>query len=75
MSKEKIKRIAIKHFNQFGYEGTKMAQIAEEAGMRKQSLSYHYPTKKELLLEVYKKSFKKSKRLSVTISILLKIYH
>jgi TetR/AcrR family transcriptional regulator, biofilm operon repressor len=54
LSKEKIKKIAINHFNQFGYEGTKMAQIAEEAGMRKQSLSYHYPTKKELLLEVYK---------------------
>lgn len=54
MSKEKIKKIAIKHFNQYGYEGTKMAQIAEEAGMRKQSLSYHYQTKKELLLEVYK---------------------
>ncbi len=27
------------HFNQFGYEGTKIAQIAEEAGTRKQSLS------------------------------------
>jgi TetR/AcrR family transcriptional regulator, biofilm operon repressor len=54
LSKEKIKKIAIKHFNQFGYEGTIMAQLAEEAGMRKQSLSYHYPTKKELFLEVYK---------------------
>ncbi|MGG0791579.1 TetR family transcriptional regulator [Peribacillus simplex] len=39
MSKEKIKKIAIKHFNQYGYEGTKMAQIAEDAGMRKQPLS------------------------------------
>ncbi|SDN25866.1 transcriptional regulator, TetR family [Bacillus sp. OK048] len=29
-----------KHFNQFGYEGTKIAQIAEDAGIRKQSLSY-----------------------------------
>ena len=53
MSKEQIKKIAIKHFNQYGYEGTKMAQIAEEAGIRKQSLSYHYSTKKELFLEVY----------------------
>lgn len=54
MSKKKIKKIAINHFNQFGYDGTKMAQIAEEAGIRKQSLSYHYPTKKDLLMEVYK---------------------
>ena len=28
------------HFYQVGYEGTKIAQIAEEAGIRKQSLSY-----------------------------------
>ncbi|ULT57891.1 TetR/AcrR family transcriptional regulator [Neobacillus drentensis] len=54
MSKEQIKKVAIKHFNQFGFDGTKMAQIAEEAGIRKQSLSYHYPTKKVLLMEVYK---------------------
>lgn len=53
MSKKEIKKIAIMHFNQFGYDGTKMAQIAEEAGIRKQSLSYHYPTKKDLLIEVY----------------------
>lgn len=53
MIKENIKKIAIKHFNQFGYDGTKMAQIAEEVGMRKQSLSYHYPTKKDLLLELF----------------------
>ena len=54
MSKIEIKKIAIKHFNEFGYDGTKMAQIAEEVGIRKQSLSYHYPTKKDLLMEVYR---------------------
>ncbi|MBY0205815.1 TetR/AcrR family transcriptional regulator [Paenibacillus polysaccharolyticus] len=53
MSKKRIKEIAIQHFNRFGYEGTKMAQIAEEAGIRKQSLAYHYSSKKDLLLEVY----------------------
>lgn len=53
MTKESIKKVAIRHFNQFGYDGTKMAQIAEEVGMRKQSLSYHYPTKKDLLLELF----------------------
>lgn len=53
MSKKRIKEIAIQHFNRLGYEGAKMAQIAEEAGIRKQSLAYHYPSKKALLLEVY----------------------
>ncbi|MEK3732909.1 MULTISPECIES: TetR/AcrR family transcriptional regulator [Paenibacillus] len=53
MSKDKIKEIAIQHFNRYGYEGTRMAKIAEEAGIRKQSLSYHYSSKKELLLELY----------------------
>ncbi|MDQ0661044.1 TetR/AcrR family transcriptional regulator [Paenibacillus sp. W2I17] len=53
MSKKRIKEIAIQHFNRLGYEGTKMAQIAEEAGIRKQSLAYHYSSKKALLLELY----------------------
>lgn len=53
MSKDKIKEIAIQHFNRYGYEGVRMAQIAEEAGIRKQSLSYHFPTKKALLTDLY----------------------
>lgn len=53
MSKRRIKEIAIQHFNRFGYEGTKMAQIAEEAGIRKQSLAYHFASKKALLVEIY----------------------
>lgn len=53
MSKDRIKEIAIQHFNRFGYEGVRMAQIAEDAGIRKQSLSYHFPTKKDLLVELY----------------------
>lgn len=53
MSKQRIKDIAIQHFIRFGYEGTKMAQIAEETGIRKQSLSYHFASKKALLVEIY----------------------
>ncbi|MBZ6489470.1 TetR/AcrR family transcriptional regulator [Priestia aryabhattai] len=49
----KIKEVAIQHFNEFGYEGTKMARIAVEAGITKQSLSYHYPSKKNLFKELY----------------------
>ncbi|AST94519.1 MULTISPECIES: TetR/AcrR family transcriptional regulator [Shouchella] len=54
MSKQKIKQVAINQFYRNGYEGVKMSQIAEEAGIRKQSLSYHYPSKKELFMELYK---------------------
>ncbi|MFP7226099.1 TetR/AcrR family transcriptional regulator [Priestia filamentosa] len=53
MITNKIKGIAIHHFNELGYEGTKMARIAVEAGITKQSLSYHYPSKKELFKELY----------------------
>lgn len=53
MSKDKIKEVAIRHFNQYGYHGVKMAQIAEEAGIRKQSLAYHFPSKTDLFDELY----------------------
>lgn len=56
MSRDRIKEIAIQHFNRYGYEGTKMAQIAEEAGIRKQSLSYHFPSKEKMLLELYEEA-------------------
>ncbi|WP_087973490.1 TetR/AcrR family transcriptional regulator [Oceanobacillus rekensis] len=56
MSKGKIKKIAISHFNKFGYEGTKLSQIAEEVGIRKQSLAYHFPHKRLLFQEVYKEA-------------------
>jgi AcrR family transcriptional regulator len=54
MSRDKIKEIAVKHYIQFGYEGTKLSQIAEEVGIRKQSLAYHFPSNKMLFNEVYK---------------------
>lgn len=51
--KEKIKQVAILHFNKLGYEGVKMAHIATEVGIKKQSLSYYYPSKKKLVMELY----------------------
>ncbi|MFS0824659.1 TetR/AcrR family transcriptional regulator [Bacillus sp. 1P02SD] len=56
MSKEKIKEVAVKHYNEFGYKGTKLSQIAEEVGIRKQSLAYHFPSKQSLFKEVYKEA-------------------
>lgn len=51
--KDQIKQVAIQHFNKFGYEGLKMAHIATDLGIKKQSLSYHFPTKQHLLKELY----------------------
>lgn len=56
--KEVIRETAVYHFNAYGYEGVKMSKIAEEVGIRKQSLSYHYPSKKKLLLETYHETIK-----------------
>ena len=54
MTKNKIKEVAIEHFKKFGYHGARMAQIAEEAGIRKQTLAYHYPSKMKLFEELYR---------------------
>lgn len=52
LTRERIKMTALKHFAQFGYEGASMANIAEEVGIRKQSIYTHFKGKDELLLEV-----------------------
>lgn len=54
MSRERIKEVAINHFNHCGYKGTSLTGIAEEVGIRKQSLAYHFPNKCELFQEIYK---------------------
>lgn len=39
-------------FNERGYHGTSTRQIAAEVGIRQQSLSHHFPTKKAILEEL-----------------------
>lgn len=51
--KEKIKEAAIQHFNKLGYEGVKMAHIAAEVGLKKQSITYYYSSKKMLAMALY----------------------
>lgn len=52
MSEHHLIKIAIRHFLKFGYEGTKLSHIAQEAGMKKQSLYFHFKNKEDLLLQV-----------------------
>ncbi|MBP2643060.1 MAG: DNA-binding transcriptional repressor AcrR [Firmicutes bacterium] len=52
MSEKNLIKIAVRHFLQFGYEGTKLSHIAQEAGMRKQSLYFHFRNKDDLFLQV-----------------------
>ena len=62
MSREKIKEVAVKHYIQFGYEGTKLSQIAEEVGIRKQSLAYHFQNKQTLFKEVFREALEEEVR-------------
>jgi Transcriptional regulator len=52
MSEHNLIKIASKHFLKYGYEGTKLSHIAQEAGMKKQSLYFHFKNKDDLLLQV-----------------------
>jgi len=53
MSRDIIKKVAIEHFKQFGYHGVRMARIAEDAGIRKQTLAYYFSSKMKLFEEIY----------------------
>lgn len=52
MTSNRIKEVALNHFTVNGYEGTTMAQIAEDVGIKKQSIYTHFKGKDELFLQV-----------------------
>lgn len=52
MKSEEIKDIALKYFTIHGYEGASLSQIADEVGMKKQSLYAHFKGKDDLFLQV-----------------------
>ena len=54
MTSEQIKEVSIKYFAQHGYEGASMAQIAENVGIKKQSIYTHFKGKDELFLQICK---------------------
>ncbi|WP_158606805.1 TetR/AcrR family transcriptional regulator [Paenibacillus ginsengarvi] len=56
--REEIKKAAVGHLLQFGYEGTKLADIADEVGIKKQSMYAHFQSKKELVVEIHEEATK-----------------
>ncbi|WP_306010664.1 TetR/AcrR family transcriptional regulator [Paenibacillus sp. FSL H8-0548] len=52
LKSNEIKDVALKFFTIHGYEGASLSQIAEDVGMRKQSLYAHFKGKDDLFLQV-----------------------
>lgn len=52
MKSKEIKEAALKYFTIHGYEGASLSLIAEEVGMKKQSIYAHFKGKDDLFLQV-----------------------
>ena len=52
MTSDQIKEVSIKHFAKNGYEGASLAQIAEDVGIKKQSIYTHFKGKDQLFLQL-----------------------
>lgn len=53
LTKENIKKAALKNFAINGYEGTSLAKIAQEVGIKKQSISTYFSQKEELYFTIF----------------------
>ena len=51
--RDRILEVATSHFVQRGYDGTSMREIADDCGITKAALYYHFAGKAELLNEVF----------------------
>ncbi|WP_350299241.1 TetR/AcrR family transcriptional regulator [Peribacillus frigoritolerans] len=52
LKSNEIKDAALKYFTIHGYEGASLSQIADEVGMKKQSIYAHFKGKDDLFLQV-----------------------
>jgi AcrR family transcriptional regulator len=55
--RERIKEVAIEHFNSNGYHGTTIRNIAKDVDCSLPMIYYYYNNKKELFDEIIKKDF------------------
>jgi AcrR family transcriptional regulator len=58
-TKEKIGKAAVREFTENGYEGTTISMVARRAGVSKQLLCHHFPTKEDLFREVHDLRFRR----------------
>jgi len=63
MTSNQIKEVALKHFAISGYEGASLAHIAEDVGIKKQSIYTHFKGKDELFLQVCRDAYERELRL------------
>jgi AcrR family transcriptional regulator len=52
-TRERILDVALELFNEQGYDGTSLRQIAERLGLTKAALYYHFKSKEDILLELH----------------------
>ena len=52
MTINKIKKVALTKFSEQGYEGTSLSDVANEVGIKKQSIYSHFKSKEELFITV-----------------------
>lgn len=55
--KEKIKHVAVDHFNKDGYHGATIRHIAADVGCSLPMVYYYYQSKKELFHEIIKRDY------------------
>lgn len=55
--RERIKEVAVEHFNTNGYHGTTIRNIASDVNCSLPMIYYYYKSKKELFDEIIKKEF------------------
>src|SRR5579864_3751687 len=51
--REEILDVALELFNEQGYDGTSLREIAERLGITKAALYYHFERKEDILLELH----------------------